>query len=156
MVLEFVWIGSTRNAQWRALERNYLQRINRYLPTSLAAVRELKKTDSRQIDAQLKRETASLNRRFKKEDYVICLAGQGKQLSSTDFARFLDELQIMGKRRACFVVGGHLGLSPEFQKRADFRLSLGKMTYPHEMARVVLLEQIFRGICLCKGIPYHY
>jgi len=154
MILEFVWVGATRNSHWKALEEDYLDRICRHLTASVATIRESRKSDRHQVAGHLKREEQLLKQRFKQGDYVVCLAPRGQQLSSSGFAKFLGRLQNTGKRRVCWVVGGPLGLSREFQEGADFRLSLGKMTFPHEMARVLLLEQVFRALCLSKGIPY--
>ena len=90
----------------------------------------------------------------REEDYVIALAIQGEALSSEELAQRLQELSIRG-RRIVFIIGGSLGLHDSVLARADMRLSFSKMTFPHQLMRVVLLEQIYRSFRIIKGEPYH-
>ena len=87
--------------------------------------------------------------------YVIALAIEGKQLSSTELADKIDKLGISGRSSIAFVIGGSLGLDERVLKRADFKLSFSPMTFPHQLMRVILLEQIYRAYRIIAGEPYH-
>ena len=87
--------------------------------------------------------------------YVIALAINGQMLSSEQFAQKIDQLGIGGTSHIQFIIGGSLGLSPQVLSRADAKLSFSKMTFPHQLMRVILLEQIYRGYRIICGEPYH-
>ena len=94
--------------------------------------------------------------KYLKEDmYVITLEINGRMLSSEELAEKIDTLGIQGKSSIAFVIGGSIGLGTEVLKRSDFRLSFSKMTFPHQLMRVVLLEQIYRSYRIIHGEPYH-
>ena len=103
----------------------------------------------------IQKEGQGILKYMKEDTYVIALAIQGKQLSSEDLANFLNDLGIKGRSNIAFVIGGSLGLSDEVLKRADYKLSFSPMTFPHQLMRVILLEQVYRGFRIIKGEPYH-
>ncbi len=90
-----------------------------------------------------------------KDCFVFALDEKGKMLTSLEFARLLERLELQGKRKLAFVIGGHLGLSSDVTKRAAFCLSLSPMTFTHDMARLILLEQLYRAFTIKAGLPYH-
>ena len=87
--------------------------------------------------------------------YVIALAIDGKQQSSEELAATLSQLSVSGKSELVFIIGGSLGLSPAVLKRADLKLSFSKMTFPHQLMKLILVEQIYRGYRILKNEPYH-
>ena len=89
------------------------------------------------------------------DTYVITLEIEGKMLTSEQLAKKMDELATYGKSKVAFVIGGSLGLSADVQKRSDFGLSFSKMTFPHQLMRLVLLEQVYRRFRIMRGEPYH-
>ena len=93
--------------------------------------------------------------KIKPNDYVITLEIEGKGLSSTELAKHIDKLAISGKSNVVFVIGGSLGLSAEVSKRSNFKLSFSAMTFPHQMIRIFLLEQIYRSFKIIKKESYH-
>lgn len=101
------------------------------------------------------REGQSILKQIKDDTYVVALAIQGKMLSSEKFADFIHDLGLRGKSNLVFVIGGSIGLSEEVLKRADYHLSFSAMTFPHQLMRVILLEQVYRGFRIIKGEPYH-
>ena len=103
----------------------------------------------------MEKEGARILSCIKDDAYVIALAIQGKQRSSEQLASHINELTVRGKSNLCFVIGGSLGLSPQVLKRADEQLSFSTMTFPHQLMRVILLEQIYRAFRIMKGEPYH-
>ena len=92
---------------------------------------------------------------IREDDYVIALAIQGKMLDSVELSKAMENLGIQGRSSLVFVIGGSLGLSDEVLKRADFLLSFSKMTFPHQLMRMILLEQIYRGYRIMMHEPYH-
>ena len=155
MQLKFVWIGATRNPHYRHLETDYLARIERFSPAEIVVVREGKKTDPHQTERQLEREASRVQKVLSKSSYVVCLDERGKERSSRQLSGWLSGFQQSGHQEVAFTVGGHYGLSDPLRVAADEILSLGKMTLPHELARVLLLEQIYRAFCIHNRIPYH-
>jgi len=151
----FLWIGSTKETAFASLEKTYLQRINRYVPCDCVAVPELKKSDRRSEAGQLRREGDAVLKKLLPGAFLIVLDERGEELSSTRFAQFIGERLRGNHAEVAFVVGGFLGLTEEITQRADFRLSLSQMTLPHELARVLLLEQVFRAFSILNGLPYH-
>ena len=94
-------------------------------------------------------------RHVREDAYVIALAIEGKQLDSVELAQRIDQLGITGKSQIQFVIGGSLGLHESLLKRADYKLSFSRMTFPHQLMRVILLEQIYRSYRIIAGEPYH-
>jgi 23S rRNA (pseudouridine1915-N3)-methyltransferase len=142
--LRVTWIGKTKEPAIQSLTADYLKRLSRYAPTEslelpneAALLKQLDKTTSRPAQT------------------LVLLDSRGKQLSSEQFAEFLRQHQERGTQSLLFAVGGHDGFSETARSAASFQLSLGKMTLPHELARVVLLEQLYRGFTILKGHPYH-
>jgi 23S rRNA (pseudouridine1915-N3)-methyltransferase len=93
--------------------------------------------------------------KIKDQDYVVCLAILGDQNTSEEFAVLLDEKLTYHQGDIVFVIGGSYGLSPDVLKRANHKISFGRMTYPHQMMRLILIEQIYRGMMILKNHPYH-
>lgn len=119
----------------------------------LIQTREARGIDEKFADKIKEIEAKALEKHFK-DEYIICLFEGGKEMNSPDFARFLKDLSSSSTRVITFVVGGFLGLSDRIIKRADFLFSLSKMTFTHELSRIILLEQIYRAIALMRGKQY--
>ena len=152
MKLKIIWPGKTKNREWRALEEFYLGRIRRLQGCALIETREAKGLKDRQADKIKDIEAKGLEKHFQ-DDYIVCLFEKGKEMSSGDFARFLGKLAV-SSQPVTFVVGGFAGLAERVLRRADFLLSLSRMTFSHELSRVVLLEQIYRALTIGKGMHY--
>ena len=101
------------------------------------------------------KEGERLLKNIKDDAYVFCLAIDGKQLDSVELSQKMDKLMTGGKSHLVFVIGGSLGLSDDVLKRADYKLSFSKMTFPHQLMRVILLEQIYRSFRISNNEPYH-
>jgi len=151
-------LGKLREKHWRQAADEYLKRLSRY-----GRVEEIELADepepgeesealSRQV---MDREAARLLGRLKTGDYVIALCIDGKQWDSVEFAKHLQELPQKGCQRIVFIIGGSLGLGEAALGRADEKMSLSKMTFPHQLARVLLLEQIYRAAKISAGERYH-
>jgi 23S rRNA (pseudouridine1915-N3)-methyltransferase len=152
MRLHFVWIGKTRDRRCAALVEDYLTRIKHFAQYEVTEIRDQKSGDEKQlIEAEGARIAAALER----DDFVLLLDEGGAEMSSKELALMIDQCQIRSVRRLGIVVGGFAGLSDEVRGKADARLSLSRLTMTHELARVVLLEQIYRAFTLIAGLPYH-
>jgi 23S rRNA (pseudouridine1915-N3)-methyltransferase len=153
MDLKFVWPGRTRTPELRSLQELHVDRIR-----SMAACRVIESREARGIGeraAEKIKEIEALGlERHLDNDYIICLVDDGEEMSSTEFARFLEKRRLGPCRSLAFVVGGFLGLAGRILERADIRLSLSRMTFSHELARVVLLEQVYRSLTIVKGKHY--
>ena len=142
MRLKICWVGKTKEAAIQNLTTEYLTRIGRYLPTEAHELR----TEAALLELMEKERTRPT---------VVLLDVGGQQLSSPQLAEFLEQHQNRGTQSLLFAVGPTDGFSAQAMSKAAFTLSLGKMTLAHELARVVLLEQIYRAFTIMKGHPYH-
>ena len=142
MKLRIAWIGKTKDPAVQSLTSQYLKRIARYLP--------VESSEFASESALLKQIEKSIPKPF-----VVLLDSRGKQLSSEELAEFVQGHQDRATQALLFAVGPADGFSREALKTSDFQLSLGKMTLAHELARVVLLEQIYRAFTILKKHPYH-
>lgn len=135
------------------MQQHYLERINHIVPCELVQTKEARGIEEKFSDKIKEIEAKGLEKHFK-DDYIICLFDGGKEMSSSEFARYLKDLGSSSARGISFVAGGFLGLSERILKRADFILSLSRMTFSHELARIILLEQIYRALSLLRRRQY--
>lgn len=136
----------------------YVKRLARYCKLEIVEAADEKTPDkaSDATEVQIKEtEGKRLMKHIREDDYVIALAIQGKMLDSVELSKAMENLGIQGRSSLVFVIGGSLGLSDEVLKRADFLLSFSKMTFPHQLMRMILLEQIYRGYRIMMHEPYH-
>lgn len=136
----------------------YEKRLTRYVKLDVVEVADEKTPDGaseKEEERIREKEGERLLRQIKEDDHVVALAISGKQYDSLAFARRLDGFALCGRSRVVFVIGGSLGLSEQVLARADEEISFSKMTFPHQLMRVILLEQIYRGYRIIRGEPYH-
>ena len=153
MRLKVLWPGRTKTAAIRDLESFYLRRIESILPCEIVATETARGLDEKEAQKILEIEAKGLEKRLK-DDYIVCLIDRGREMNSAELAAFLSERAASGVRTVTFIVGGFLGLADRVAARADVRLSLSRMTFSHELCRVMLLEQIYRSLALMKGRSY--
>lgn len=152
MKLHFVWIGKTKDRHCASLIAEYLDRIKRFASHEVSELKEQGSGDEKRIIAA---ESVKLLGAIEKDDFVILLDERGRELSSPQLAEFINARQQDGIKRLAFVIGGFAGVSDELRQRANLQLSLSRMTLTHELARVVLTEQIYRAFTILAGLPYH-
>lgn len=155
MQIDFLWVGATRDPLFKSLETRYLSLLQKMARVELRLVPEEKKSDKRQAKAGLRREEKTILENWAGSAYRVVLDEKGKELSSIEFADWLRERMLVSSQKVIFVAGGHYGLTGRLLQKADFCLALGRMTLPHELARVTLLEQVYRAFSIMKGLPYH-
>jgi 23S rRNA (pseudouridine1915-N3)-methyltransferase len=144
-------VGRLRPAMREAAD-DYLRRLGRYVGVREVEVREASREPT--VPAQREAEATRLAERTPTGSRVVALAREGKAWTSADLARRIDEWRLAA-RPVTFVLGGSHGLAPGLLQRADVRWSLGPLTLPHELARVVVLEQLYRAFTILRGEPYH-
>lgn len=158
MNITILAVGKLKEKYWKDAIEEYSKRLSRYCTFRITEVKEsLLRANPSEADEEAVKtaEGRELLSKIKSSDYVITLEIKGKALSSTELAERIEELGITGKSSVVFIIGGSLGLSEEVSRRADFKLSFSAMTFPHQMMRVILLEQIYRSFKIIKNEAYH-
>jgi 23S rRNA (pseudouridine1915-N3)-methyltransferase len=151
MKIRFLWPGKTQNKQLKILQDNYLAKINRFHQTEIV---EFKEINSKQEKEKKEYEEKEFLKRLSTKDNVIMLTEKGKQFDSYKFSSFIEKSMIYDSRNITFLVGGEWGFSKEMEKQGFEQLSLSKLTFTHEFARVLLLEQVYRAFTIIKNIKY--
>lgn len=156
--IRLICVGKLREQFYVDAFAEYSKRLSAYCKFECIELNETKlgaSPSDKEIAAALDKEAGDIERAIGKDAYVIAMCVEGRQLKSEDFARRINELAVSGRGRLCFVVGGSFGLSPKIKQRADMRLGMSKMTFPHHLARVMLAEQIYRSFKILEGSRYH-
>ena len=162
MKLSILCVGKIKEAFYRDAVAEYSKRLSRYCRLEIIEVADEKTPEyaSALMETQIRRKEgerllARLDKEAKDGAFVCALAIDGKQLDSVELSEKLKSLGTSGTSHIVFLIGGSLGMSEEVLRRADFKLSFSKMTFPHQLMRVILLEQIYRGFRIMNGEPYH-
>lgn len=151
--LDFIFVGQVKNPAYKKLEEFYLERVGHYVKST--GVQLVKDGVSRDVLTRKKQETSGILEKISPKDVVIVCDEFGKSLNSRQFAQKLDAWSGMGPRLV-FVVGGAYGMTEEIKHRSQSCLKLSDWTLPHELARVVVMEQVYRGFTILKGEKYHH
>ena len=158
MKITIAAVGKVKESSFREMINEYSKRLGRYVRLEIIEVQDEKTPDnaSEALEDKIKYiEAERLLAHIKDDSYVIALAIEGKELSSTQLAAEIERLNIKGVSHITFVIGGSLGLHDRVLEKADFALSFSRMTFPHQLMRVILLEQIYRSCRIINGEPYH-
>lgn len=158
MKITIVAVGKVKEKFYRDAIAEFEKRLSKYCKLEIVEVADEKTPDNASAAQELQikaKEGDRILSSIKDDMHVIALAIEGKQLSSTELADKIDKLGISGRSSIAFVIGGSLGLDERVLKRADFKLSFSPMTFPHQLMRVILLEQIYRAYRIIAGEPYH-
>ena len=158
MNIQIICIGKLKEKYWTDAIAEYSKRLSRYCTLEIIELKEARLPDkaSPADEENVKLEEGrSILKAIKDGTYVVTLEILGKQLTSPELADKIQTLSIEGKSNVAFIIGGSLGLSAEVSRRADYKLSFSKMTFPHQMMRVILLEQVYRGFKIIKNEAYH-
>ena len=158
MNITILCIGKLKERYWTDAVQEYSKRLSKYCTLSINELKEEKAPDNPSNAEEMavkEAEGKSILKQIKKDAYVIALEVKGKELTSEALSEKIETLGIDGKSDVVFLIGGSIGLSDEVLARADFRLSFSKMTFPHQMMRVILLEQIYRAFKIMRNEVYH-
>lgn len=156
MKIHLILIGKTSVKYLTEAMNDYLKRIERYCRFEVKVLPELRNTRSMPVEVQLQKEAEVLLPLMENYQEVILLDERGKQLSSEEFAGFIQKKQNSGLRDIAFVVGGPYGFSDGVKQAATEKLSLSRMTFSHQLVRLVFVEQLYRAFTIINGEPYHH
>lgn len=158
MNIKIISVGKLKEKYLVQGINEYTKRLSKYCKITLVEVPD-EKAPEKLSEAEMiqvkEKEGERILAKIKEQEYVFALAINGQNPSSEDFAATLDKLQTSGKSQFAFIIGGSLGLSDQVLKRSNAQISFGKMTYPHQLMRLVLVEQIYRAFRINAGEPYH-
>lgn len=158
MEIRIITVGKVKEKYLNDGIAEYAKRLSRYCKLNFIQVPDEKTPDkaSDTLNRQIKEiEGNRLLSHIRDTDYVIALAIEGKMLDSVELSDLVAKLGVQGKSSIAFVIGGSLGLSDAVLKRADYKLSFSRMTFPHQLMQMILLEQIYRGYRIMNHEPYH-
>lgn len=158
MKITIVTVGKIKEKYLKDAIAEYTKRLSKYCKLEIVEVADEKTPDnaSETVEDMIRSKEAERIMKYIKDDaYVITLEIQGKQLTSEELADKINTLGIQGTSHIAFVIGGSIGLGKEVLKRSNYALSFSKMTFPHQLMRVILLEQIYRSYRIINGEPYH-
>ncbi|MDO4632980.1 MAG: 23S rRNA (pseudouridine(1915)-N(3))-methyltransferase RlmH [Eubacteriales bacterium] len=158
MKITIICVGKIKEKFYTAAIAEYLKRLSRYCKTEIIELPDEKTPDGagEALELQIKeKEGERILKSIKDTSYVTALAIEGKKLNSEQLASFIEEKGISGESHLTFIIGGSLGLAPAVLKRADMLLSFSDLTFPHQLMRVLLLEQIYRSYRIIHHEPYH-
>ncbi|MBZ4662565.1 MAG: rlmH [Caloramator sp.] len=158
MNITIVSVGKLKEKYLKEGINEYLKRLSKYAKVDIIEVPDEKAPEnlSKKEEEMIKeKEGQGILKYIKENMYVVVLDIKGKQLSSEELADFLSQRALLGESNIAFVIGGSLGLSQTVLNRANYKLSFSKMTFPHQLMRLILLEQIYRGFRIINGEPYH-
>lgn len=155
MKTELILVGKTADKHFEAGIKDYTERITHYMPFSITVIPELKNTKNLTEEQQKEREGELILRQLQPSDTVVLLDEHGQELRSVELAQWTQKKQHVAKRLV-FIIGGPYGFSPSVYQRANEKLSLSKLTFSHQMVRLIFTEQLYRVCTILKGEPYHH
>ena len=155
LTIKIIAVGKLKEKYWKDACSEYLKRLGGYASVSITEVPDADPARSGGVAGTLEKEEKGILAAIPERSHVILMAIEGKQRNSVEIAEHLHELALYGQGNLTFIIGGSDGVSSEIKKRADEMLSFGPITMPHNLARVVLLEQIYRAFRIIRGEPYH-
>ncbi|MGI6072807.1 MAG: 23S rRNA (pseudouridine(1915)-N(3))-methyltransferase RlmH [Lachnospiraceae bacterium] len=157
-MIKIIAVGKVREKFFEDAIAEYIKRLSAHTNLSIIQVEDEKCPESiseKQAGLIREKEGGRILKNIRDGEYVITLEIEGKSRSSAEFAALIEQLALNGLSDITFVIGGSIGLSPHVSERADLKLSFSKMTFPHQLMRVILLEQIYRAFRIIKKEPYH-
>ena len=153
--VDIICVGKLKEKFYAAACDEYKKRLGAYCKLNIYEVAETPATGASEVARALEAESERIAAKIQKDAYVICMCIEAGEFSSEALSEKLTSLKCSGKSRLCFIIGGSNGISDKIKARADFKLSMSKMTFPHHLARVMVLEQIYRAFKIEEGSGYH-
>ena len=158
MNIKIITVGKLKEKYLKDAIAEYAKRLSRYCKLDIIELPDEKTSENaseKEEEIVREKEGRNILSKIKDNEYVIALDLKGKHLTSEEFAQFIYEKAVMGRPDLTFIIGGSLGISQDVLSRADYKLCFSKMTFPHQLFRVMLIEQIYRGFRIINGEPYH-
>jgi 23S rRNA (pseudouridine1915-N3)-methyltransferase len=156
MKIALLQTGKTTDRYISEAADDYASRIKKYSPFEIITIPDLKNTRNMPPAEQKMKEGSRILQSVAAEDFVILLDERGKEFRTIEFSSALEKIFMLPKKRIVFIIGGAWGFSDEVYRRADMKISLSKMTFPHQLVRLLFLEQLYRAMTIIKGEPYHH
>lgn len=156
--IKLICVGKLRERFYIDAFYEYARRLSAYCKFECVELNETKlgdKPSDKEIENALVRESADIEKAIPKDAYVIAMCVGAKQLKSEELAQKINSLALSGRGKICFIIGGSFGMAESVKQRADMRLGMSEMTFPHHLARVMLTEQIYRSFKIFEGSRYH-
>ena len=156
--ITLIVMGKLKEKFYMSAAEEYAKRLKGYCEFNLIELPEYRLPDDpspAEISAGLEKEAESIFSKIPKGAWFCVFTPEGKTLSSEAFAQKLKDVKLSGKSSACFLIGSSFGISPNVKEKADFKLSMGPMTFPHHLARIMVLEQLYRAEAIQTGSKYH-
>lgn len=157
-MIKIIAVGKIKEAYLQDAIAEYTKRLSAYTNLEIIQVADEKCGEGiseKEGDLVRDKEGERILKNIKDDDYVITLEIGGKQMSSEEFSGFIENLEVTGRSGIVFVIGGSIGLSKSVSSRSNYKLSFSRMTFPHQLMRVILLEQIYRAYKIMRHEPYH-
>ena len=156
MKIVLLSVGKTDNKLFTEIVDEYKKRINHYIPFEIVYLQDLKNRKSISEEDQKVQEGEKLRKMFETSDYIVLLDDKGKSYSSVEFAGFIEKKMHTVPKRLLFLIGGPYGFSKEIYNIANEKISLSKLTFTHQMVRMIFTEQLYRAMTILNNEPYHH
>lgn len=156
MKIVLLVVGKTVGKELTTLISDYAGRVTHYIPFEMVTIPELKNTKSLSVEQQKQAEGELIMKQLQSSDYVVLLDERGKEMRSVDFADWIEKRQQTVGKRLVFIIGGPYGFSKDVYDRKQEMLSVSKMTFSHQMIRLIFTEQLYRAMTIIKNEPYHH
>lgn len=156
MKVSLILVGKTVNKHFVALIDDYGSRVKHYIGFDIVTIPELKNTKNITDQQQKQLEGELILRQLQAGDRVVLLDEHGKEMRSIEFSKYMENRMQTVSKRLVFIIGGPYGFSPDVYARADEKVSLSKMTFSHQMIRLIFVEQLYRAMTIMRGEPYHH
>ena len=156
MKITLLTVGKTDKDWVRQGMDIYISRLKHYIPFSVIEIPELKNVSALSKDQIKTREGELILKHLQPGDHVVLLDEHGKELRSVEFSKYMEQRMHTVSKRLVFIIGGSYGFSPEVYAKAIEKISLSKMTFSHQMVRLIFVEQLYRAMTIMRGEPYHH
>jgi len=156
MKIALVQTGKTTDKHVAGIADLYLSRIRKYTAFEIITLSDLKNSGNLPVQEHKMKEGKKIIQTVTNDDYVVLLDERGKEFRTVDFSGWMEKTFMITSKRIIFVIGGPWGFSDEVYERAEFMISLSRMTFPHQLVRLLFLEQLYRAFTIIRGEPYHH
>ena len=156
MKIALVQTGKTSDKHIAGIADLYLSRIRKYTPFEIITLPDIKNSGNLPVQEHKVKEGKKIIQTVTNDDYVVLLDERGKEFRTVDFSGWMEKTFMITSKRIIFVIGGPWGFSDEVYERAEFMISLSRMTFPHQLVRLLFLEQLYRVFTIIRGEPYHH
>ena len=156
MKIQLIVTGKTNQDCVKQGLDEFCKRLEHYFPFELEIIPDIKNTKNLSVEQQKMKEGELILQSFQAGDYIVLLDERGKEFTSVQFAQFIEKKANTGLKRLVFVIGGAYGFSPAVYEAANEKIALSKMTFPHQLIRLIFIEQLYRAMTILHNEPYHH